>query len=295
LVVWSWDESTATRRVMARRLDGETGAPLFPPFAVSDGLGEEYDPAVAYHAGVDEYLVVWTLVQPNDVDLVAQRLDGVAAGQVGPNDFVISSGPGLNFGAFRPDIAYNSVDQEYLVVWQGRSGGSGPLADGEMELFGQRLSAQGSEIGTDDFRLTDVGDLGSAAFFPSAPKVDFIPSSGLFLVVWSGNDNTGGLFHTEHEIFGQLLDRDGHEVGPNDVRLSDAGGTGTARFLATNPRVASSDVAGEFLVIWTADENLPDMAEDEFEVYGQRIETNLMIFADGFESGNLSAWSTSVP
>ena len=37
------------------------------------------------------------------------------------------------------------------------------------------------------------------------------------------------------------------------------------------------------------------MAENELEVYGQRVDTQLDIFANGFESGSLSAWSISVP
>ena len=57
------------------------------------------------------------------------------------------------FGAFNPALAYNSLNNEYLVVWQGDDS-----TDGEFEIFGQRLNAAtGAGIGANDFRLSDMG------------------------------------------------------------------------------------------------------------------------------------------
>lgn len=59
--------------------------------------------------------------------------------EVGANDFRPSAmGPDGDptYGGGYPDVVYNSSDAEYLVVW---FGDTPPLADDEMEIFGQRL------------------------------------------------------------------------------------------------------------------------------------------------------------
>jgi hypothetical protein len=50
------------------------------------------------------------------------------------------------FVAFEPSVAYNSTNNEYLVVWRGRDN-TGSLTDNETEIFGQRLdAATGAEV-----------------------------------------------------------------------------------------------------------------------------------------------------
>jgi hypothetical protein len=59
--------------------------------------------------------------------------------EIGVNDFRISNmGPdgNANFDAFNPAVAYNTVHNQYLVVWEGEE-----TTDNESEIHGQLLDA----------------------------------------------------------------------------------------------------------------------------------------------------------
>ena len=48
-----------------------------------------------------------------------------------------------------------------------------------------------------------------------------------------------------------------------------------------------------YLVVWQGDGNVGGLVDDEFEVFGQRLAN--VLFYDGFESGDTTEWSASVP
>ena len=139
--------------------------------------------------------------------------------EIGANDFRISdmgddseTDPGIRdyFRAFHPAVAYNSMDNEYLVVWEGEDD-TAPLVDGEFEIFGQRINAAtGAEIGT-DFRISDMGDDSETDpnirndFIAANPAVAYNSMDNEYLVVWDGDDDTAPLVDNEKEIFGQRL------------------------------------------------------------------------------------------
>ena len=64
------------------------------------------------------------LIGPEQAIALAMGTRPLAAeGEVGDNDFRISDmGGDLTYDAFNPDVAYNSQDNEYLVVWEGDDG-----------------------------------------------------------------------------------------------------------------------------------------------------------------------------
>ncbi len=63
----------------------------------------------------------------------------------------------VSFAALNPAVAYNAMNNEYLVVWSGDDD-TAPLVDEEFEIFGQRIdAATGAAIGTNDFRISDMG------------------------------------------------------------------------------------------------------------------------------------------
>ncbi len=137
------------------------------------------------------------------------------ASEIGPNDFRISDmGPDgdVNFAASiltswdEPAVAYNSTADEYLVVWNGDDDSAG-LADDEFEIYGQRLDAlTGAEVGTNDFRISDMGPDGRARSDAESPAVAYNPNADEYLVVWVGDDDTGALADGEGEIYAQRLD-----------------------------------------------------------------------------------------
>jgi hypothetical protein len=46
-------------------------------------------------------------------------------------------------------------------------------------------------------------------------------------------------------------------------------------------------------VVWTADDEMGGLVDNEFEIFGQRLGETL-IFTDGFESGDVSGWDVAV-
>ncbi len=309
LVVWDEDDGAGLVQgefEIFGQILGSNLAHLGDSFRISDmgGTGSNmfvaFAPAVAFNSVENEYLVVWNgddnvggLVD-NEFEIFGQRLNEIGTAQ-GDNDFRISDmadNGDSAFDAFRPAVAFNGVENEYLVVWHGDDNVDG-LVNLEDEIFGQRLDENGTAQGDNDFRISDAGGTGDNLFGASDPAVAFNSVENEYFVVWSSDDNAGGLVNNEHEIFGQRLNENGIAQGNNDFRISDMGGTGDISFDASHPAVAFSSARNQFLVVWEGDDDAGTLGDDDFEIFGQRLATPL--FADGFESGDTSAWSAGVP
>jgi hypothetical protein len=235
---------------------------------------------VAYNPSVNEYIVVWegddlagALVE-GETEIFGQRLDGATGTAVGMNDFRISdmgTDGDIEYDAAVPAVAYNSSSNQYLVAWAGEDN-VGFLANGEFEIFGQRIDAAGAELGTNDFRISDMGTDGDANFDAFAPAIAADPADFQYLVVWEGEDNTGTLVNGEFEIFGQRIDAfSGAAIGVNDFRISDMGTDGDPGFDAQAPSVTFNGNAREFLVVWEGDDNSGTLVAGEVEIFAQRL------------------------
>ncbi|NJN96951.1 MAG: hypothetical protein HC875_24070 [Anaerolineales bacterium] len=293
LVIWHGDDTIGVSdscgecEIFGQRLNGATGAEVGSnDFRISD-MGPDgnssFDAAlaaVAYNSIANEYLVVWEgndNVIPtiaSELEIYGQRLNGATGAEVGVNDFRLSDmGPdgNIKFRAQYPAIAYNSAANEYLVVWHGEDD-TGGLVDDEYEIFGQRLNgATGAEVGVNDFRISDMGPDGNPNFGAFYPAVAYNSAANEYLVVWHGDDNTGGLADNEPEIFGQRLSATGTQIGVNDFRISDLGPDGNDNFFAIYPAVAYNSTANEYLVVWHGDDNTGGLVDDEYEIFGQRL------------------------
>ena len=290
LVVWLGDDNTAPLvheeyEIYGQRVDGATGAEIGTDFRLSD-MGPDgnaaYDagvPAVVYNSTADEYLVVWdgddntAPLVDGEYEIFGQRVDGATGAEIG-GDFRISRmGPDGNaaFDAYFPAIAYNSTEDEYLVVWWGDDN-TAPLVDGEYEIYGQRVDgATGAGIGS-DFRLSDMGPDADPEYVAWDPAVVYNSTEDEYLVVWWGYDNTAPLVYGEFEAFGQRVDgASGAEIGANDFRLSDMGPDGNAAYDAYDPAVVYNSTENEYLVVWHGDDDTAPLVDEEFEVFGQRM------------------------
>jgi hypothetical protein len=276
LVVWQGDDNVAPlvdgeTEIFGQRLSA-TGAELGSnDFRISD-MGpngdtnfEAFTPAVAWNSTNNEYLVVWegndniAPLADTEFEIFGQRLDASNGAPLGSNDFRISD-MGTNgdsaFTALNPAVAYNSTNNEYLVVWEGEDD-TPPLADGEFEIFGQRLNAvTGAEIGTNDFRISDMGPDGDSDYDAFSPAVAYNSINNEYLVVWVGDDDVSPLVSEELEVWGQRVNGStGAEAGINDFRISALGQDGDTNFSASNPSVAYNTSANEYLVVWQGDDN----------------------------------------
>ncbi len=315
LVVWRGDDDSDSLtdgkyEVFGQRLDAETGAEVGTnDFRISD-MGTDgspaydaFEPSVAYNSTNNEYLVVWRGDDDSDsltdgeYEIFGQRLNAETGAEIGTNDFRISDmGADGNqvYDAFAPSVAYNSTNSEYLVVWYADDDG-GSMVYGEDEIFGQRLDAEtGAEVGTNDFRISDMGSNdGDTAYDAEYPDIAYNSTNNEYLVVWQGDDDSDSLTDSEIEIFGQRLNAEtGAEVGVNDFRLSDMGSIdGITDYAASIPTVAYNSVANEYLVVWHGDDDSDSLTDNEFEIYGQRVngETGAEVGVNDFRLSDMGS------
>ncbi len=116
-----------------------------------------------------------------------------------------------------------------------------------------------------------MGPNGDASFDAFDPAVSYNPTDNEYLVVWRGDDNTAPLVDQEFEIFGRRLNAGTGSTLQNDFRLSDMGPNGGASFAAARPAVAHNATNNEHLVVWDGDDDTPPLADNEFEIFGQRF------------------------
>jgi hypothetical protein len=288
LVVWSGDDNTAPlvdneREIFGQLLGATGGAVGVNDFRISD-VGPDGDanydaqsPSVAYNSVDSLWLVTWSGddnvgAQVNDENEIFVQLLTAAGVQAGSNDSRISDmGPSGSaaYGALQPSVAYSPADNQFLVTWEGDESFA---AVAEREIFGQRLTNFGAEGGADDFRISDMGPDGSAAYGAFQPSVAYSLVDNQFLVTWWGEDDVAPLVNEEFEIFGQLVSRTGAETGANDFRISDLGPNGATEYSAFSPSTAYSPGDNQFLVTWRGYDNTPPLVAGEFEIFGQLLD-----------------------
>lgn len=225
----------------------------------------------AYHAEENEFLVVWA---GNDdtkgLEIFAQRLDAATGAEVGDDDFRISDmgfDLDLNFVVSDPAIIYNDTTQEFLVVW------SGGLDDSDInyEIYGQRLSASGEELGDDDFLISTTGSE-SARYTANEPAIVYNPMDQEYLVTWAVDTFFGTMDAEEYEIYGQRLNGlTGAEVGEDDFRISDMGPDDNSAYQPYSPAIGYNSQNNTYLVAWSGDDNTAPLVNNEFEIFGQRL------------------------
>lgn len=225
--------------------------------------GDANDPKVAFNSQDRQYLVIWEANDDafgigSEVEVYGQIVDADSGDLVGGPFRISNTGVDGNGSASinTPDIAYNATNNEYLVVWNGDPGTDG-LADNENEIFGQRLSAAGEDIGG-DFRISDMGPLGDPNFDAGFPHVAYNSETNEYLVVWQADDNTGGLSDNQVKAFGQRINAEtGVAVGDDDFRISISDSDGGSQ-------VAFNAVENEYLIVWS----------DRTEIFAQRLDAS---------------------
>jgi len=164
LVVWpDYNMSRIYGRFVA-----DTGAPGAAVFPLSDaGFGALY-PAIAFNATNNEFLVTWDDAGGRGGVIYGQRVRGSDGALMGTN-FAI----GTLYGGIRSAVAWSPVNNVYLVVYWGNSGGA-------IDIFGQRVSGSGALLGG-NFNISND------AIFSGYPAVAW-GASNQFLVTWDNDD-----------------------------------------------------------------------------------------------------------
>lgn len=277
LVVWSGDTIAGEDEIYAQRINGATGVLIgmntritwhgAPGATNVDAL----NPDVAYNNVDDEYMVVWSGDDvPGEDEIFVQRLNGSDIALIGNPVQITDIGfPGSTLiDAVTPEIAFNPQANQYLVVFMSDNDTLG-LVNGESEIWGQVISNTGADVGADDFRISTSGPDGDGTYDAYDPEVVYSPVCAQYIVVWESDDSTAALVNGESEIHLQVFNSNGTMVG-SDSLVSDIGGYGTTALNAFNPAIAYNSTAGEFLIVFEADDTLNGYVDNEFEIYGQR-------------------------
>lgn len=222
------------------------------------------DPAVACNpTGTGEYYVVWwgDDVEDQDMEIYGRRLDAAGAGPATQTKISATGGTTNDgFWAQFPEVAYNSVDNQYLVVWQGGDTTSPvPVAGNEFNIYGQLIDAtNGSEI-ADDFQISFVGGIDREARFPA---VAHNAVSNEYLVVWEADEESNDAF----EIYARAVPADG-SVDSSVAGLPISGANFGVEHPSDNagPAIAFGATAAQHLVAWE-----DDRGSGEFEIFTRR-------------------------
>jgi len=131
---------------------------------VGPDLDRNYDAreaSVAHNSTDNELLVVWegtdnvTGVAVDEAEIYGQRINPQTNAPIGSRFRISFMGPAgdARYDARNPDVAYNAITNEYLVVWYGDHNQNG-LVEGEFEIFGQRINAANGELIGSAFRIS---------------------------------------------------------------------------------------------------------------------------------------------
>lgn len=227
LVVWHnrWPDNH--RDIYARRISA-TGQ-LLTWFAVSAGPHDRVQPSVAYNATDDEYLVAWMYNPSGDnatYEIWGRRVawDG---SNMGPEFRIIQW---ANRSFWTPRVVWNSVRNEYLVVWNALDTTTSLAND----VAGYRVSAAGNVINLGSpIIITDVNH-------PHQADVVYNVAANGYLVVWRRMVGAA-----DGDIWGARLNWDGTPSNPPILAfaINDEAVDQQAPAVATNGQ-------NRYLVVW---------------------------------------------
>lgn len=209
-------------------MSSNAGVPIAREFIVYQGEQDQETPTATFNPIHNEYMVAWKSEGPGN-GIYARRLS--AHGRPSGEWFAVVAGAG--FMRREPDIAFNAVLGEYLIVWEEE-----PTGD-YLRIYGIRVSNNGQLIPP----VIEISS-GPALKNCQKPSVAYSSTSDTYLVVWESLVS-GASYST---IEGQLLSSSGIPQGSNFL-LSEPIGSGIS-FSDSNPDLTYNRSRNEFLAVF---------------------------------------------
>jgi hypothetical protein len=265
-----WDDS-----IQGRYYDSD-GSPVGEQFQVNSfTTNGQYTPAVGMNAD-GAFVVVWKSMGSYGNDDSSWSIQGRAFNSAG-----VPVGPDSQVNTYTtlfqksPEVDVGG-DGSFAVVWA--SYGSWGGDEASYSIQGRIYNSIGVAIGPEtQVNIFTTGDQES----PDVAADD----EGNFIVVWQ-SEGSSGTDDLETSVQARLYASNGALAGP-EVQVN----TYTSSFQGA-PAV-EVDARGRGVVVWhSAGSSGSDVME--YSIQGQRFALPL-IFSDGFESGDTTVWSSSVP
>ncbi|MDA0179015.1 putative metal-binding motif-containing protein [Solirubrobacter phytolaccae] len=219
----TWEGAVAGGTEIVAAILTISGGAVVAPAQISSGGGLATMPAIAVNTARNEVLIsfVRNNLGTDGAEAFVQRVSSTGAQLPNATDQRISSmGPENNVAydvsTSSPTTAsYHPALDRYLVTWASENDLPG-MVDGEIERYGQAIDGAGTEVETQDFRLTVSGNDGTTTSVPTGGATTAIPGKRAWLHVWSADDNRPPLADGEFELYGRFVgddgDLDGHVV-----------------------------------------------------------------------------------
>ncbi len=130
----------------------------------------------------------------------------------------------------QPALAYNTVHDEYMAVWDS-------FESGMYYLMGQRFSAEGGLLG-DIFYVAVGGGINDRRY----PRIAYNPTEDQYLVVWAQYEPVIG-----YSIQGTRLTWSGANIDPQYITIQPPG---DGAYYPFTPAVAYASNVNKYLVVW---------------------------------------------
>lgn len=235
----------------------KAGKPIDGRIVVSEGAEQEVSPVIAYNSQRQEYLVVWYNDRPGCDDIRAQRIS--ASGQLAGSPFYISYGCDLD--RRYPDVTYNSVHDQYLVVWEQYDPNTTWYS-----IQGRRVDGSGALLDTSDIAIRSASSL----YTPKNPAVGYASFSDRYLVAWIEESVT------HRHVYGQVMTDFG---APDGSPFSISSGSSYWEALD----IAYNRHANRYLVVWLDASTISGYCIEGQQVHGGGglYQNNFHIACDG--------------
>ena len=265
VVVWDSWGSGALHSIQGQRFDS-SGNAVGSEFAVNSGrFDSTYYPSVRPN-GDGGFVVVWTTYGSGiGLEVLGQRFD--SDGSANGTEFQVNSrttGDQLR-------AAVSSHAGGFIVVWEDEQ------YIEESDIRGQRFESNGMPL-SEEFQINTY-----TTGYQRYPVVS--QGSDGFIVTWD-NDGSSGSDSSSRSVQGRRFSSNGSAIG-SEFQVN--------TYTTSNQRRSTlvHDGNDGFVVVWQSYGSFGDdtwLSSIQAQIYSLPD-----LFADGFESGDLAAWSNSQP
>ena len=317
LVVWVNQLTATDTDIVGRFVPWDGLDPVQLPFAIEYPTSLQFAPALEYAPfPIDEFFVVWENIVGFDPSTIrAKRLYPDSGSAVGPSVEVVGD---ATYQRRKPAVAWNADAGRYLVVYERYEGTdqedvyaasvsySGTVFSPDLGIAGYppeenqvdvaecggswMVAWKNGQVGveTQVYARSVAGDLSLGMTLnlsdpwieDLAPAVACNPHGPEFFIVWQS-----GFSGDVDGVAGGVFDSGGHLLESFNVQAP----TGASTLDYTHPAVSVGDYQSRAFVVWETER--ADLIHQDLA--GRWVE--MVLFADNFETGTTSRWSTAAP